>query len=229
MTQANGNDEKLRRIHEAAKDMAEVPTVSQLGDSAREALSSQSRRLMDADPRPLPASWLDSSHAPLRHASRTDFRGDKWLLTGKKLTEQLGTGFLVVLLGKRSCGKTQLGVELVRKAYRYGSQGLFCKAFELFITLRNAHNECADRFIGALGRLLTDPLLVIDQFEMRTLSQFDYEMLNYFLDKRYEALRDTLICSNHSEAGFADEVDPSVVARIRETGEIIICEWEKFR
>jgi len=223
------NPEKLQQIHEAAKQQAEVPTIYKIGELVSDALSSQTSPVMQRPAGPLSDHWVSMIHVPERHAHRKEFQGDRWKATGRLLADRLGTGFLSVLLGRRSCGKTQLGVQLIRTALRHNHQGLFCKSFELFITMRNAHNERADAFMGALGRYLTDPLLVIDQFEMRTLSQFDYEMLCYFLDKRYEAVRDTLICSNHTETGFADNVDRSILERIKETGEIIICDWEKFR
>lgn len=230
MTKPNGNDENLIRIQEAARVQAEVPTAHQLGEIARGCLNSPKRQLTsEAEIVQLPSNWVSSTGVPKRHAARSEFHGDAWKATGAEIFGMLGTGFLIVLLGGRSCGKTQLGVELIRKSLRRKVQPKFCRSFELFMQLRDAHNEEPSKFAQKMGRYLTDALLVVDQFEMRSLSQFDYEMFSYFLDKRYGEVLDTLICSNHTEEGFRDNVDASVFERIKETGEIIICDWEKFR
>jgi len=138
----------------------------------------------------------------------------------------LGTGFLMALVGRRGPGKTQLAVDACRSSVEIGREARYTKAIEILLEFRRGHNACeGELFIP----YLTCQLLVIDELQVRGETPFEDRMLVHMIDKRYDGCVDTLLIANLEPAEFENTMGSSVAGRMRETGGVIICDWESFR
>jgi DNA replication protein DnaC len=170
----------------------------------------------------LRANW----GAPKRQVIATglDF-GGPWGKTLEALAAKLGTGFTRALAGKRGPGKTQLAVELMRRATAELRTSMYSTAAHFFETLKAAYKKDS-RESGAdvLQRFSTPTLLVIDEAGRRGETDWENNMLFELLDTRYREMLDTLLISNQSTAEMTAALGPSILARINETGGLIQCD-----
>ena len=81
----------------------------------------------------------------------------------------------------------------------------------------------------ALSKYLVPSLLIIDEAQERSESDWENRVLTYMLDRRYDKKLCTVLISNLLPAEFKECVGPSVYDRMREVGGIIQCNWGNFR
>lgn len=173
--------------------------------------------------------WRNSG-VPARHQDFLQPEGDsEWLQALHRLETVLGSGFLFVAMGTRGTGKTQLGTCLVRTACNNLRTARYVKALDIFIALREAYRKDGPSESSIVDQFIGPDLLVIDAMEERGETPFENRLLNHIIDRRYDNLDDTLLITNQAIEAFADSVGPSIVSRIHETGDKIVCNWESFR
>lgn len=165
---------------------------------------------------------------PDRHRDRAwQFRGPKcWVEARDRIVRSLGSGFLMVLVGQRGPGKTQLAVDACRSCVELGREARYTKAIELLMEFRRGHNECEGQVFVPYLRCR---LLVIDELQVRSETGFEDRMLVHLIDKRYDGCVDTLLVANLTASEFERTMGSSVAGRMRETGGVIYCDWESFR
>jgi DNA replication protein DnaC len=178
---------------------------------------------------------------PARHlrAFQRNQRGDfgEWGHKRDRLTKMLGSGFLVALLGPRGTGKTQLAVDVAVSRCRAMSEqdehkgyiARYCKAMEIFLEIRACYqskDRCERDVVDFWCRF---GLLVIDELQVRGDTSFEDKVLTHVCDRRYDAILDTILISNQSEADFRESVGPSIWSRLSEAGGFIVCDWPSFR
>jgi DNA replication protein DnaC len=174
------------------------------------------------------AFW-ESSQVPKRHIPRPKSENSEWVVRRDQILGYLGKGAIIVLTGKRGTGKTQLGVEAIRHTCYLSKAALYCQAMDVFLSLREAMGLKDKSERNAIEPYLKPSMLVIDALEERGESQWEDRMLNHLIDKRYGALKDTILITNQSKAALAESIGPSIVSRVHETGEVIECLWDSFR
>jgi len=168
---------------------------------------------------------------PLRHSSFTPTRElhPEWWEKAEKLFRKIGSGFLVALLGPRGTGKTQMSVGALYMALRAERSVRYTKAIEIFLNIRATYSRPNACELDAINKFVEPHVLVIDEIQMRGETAFEDRMLAYLIDKRYDAMRDTILIGNLSPDALAESLDPSIVDRMRETGGIVECNWASFR
>lgn len=168
---------------------------------------------------------------PVRHINFNIPDAGPWRDAGNLVSNQLPTGFLYILLGPRGTGKTQMGCCLIQTAVnKYKMSGLYCKVMDIFLQIRKSFKDKSDLAELDLIRQYLEPdLLVIDAMEVRAETPFEERILDYIIDKRYDALASTLLISNETEGKFKESVGPSIVSRIQETGGKIEFTHPSFR
>lgn len=173
------------------------------------------------------ANW----NAPKRHLElQTLDSSGKWGRTFFVLKGKLQRGFLTALAGGRGCGKTQIGVELLKLTAEAERSALYCSAIEFFIDIKATYRKDADRTEKDVIASYRKPsLLVIDDAGRRAETDWEDRMLFELLDKRYDDLSDTLLISNQTTEDFLASIGPSLSSRMEETGGIINCDWASFR
>ena len=72
-------------------------------------------------------------------------------------------------------------------------------------------------------------LLVLDEIQVRSDTEWENSVLTDLIDSRYAAVRSTLLIANLERSALAASLGDSVASRLEETGTIIPCDWPSFR
>ena len=136
-------------------------------------------------------------------------------------------GAMVGIIGPRGTGKTQMGVDAAQLwMYKAQRRARYIRAFDLFAAIKATYNG-GDQ--AAVSVLKTVPMLVIDEMQVRSDSEWENATLTNILDRRYASKLITLLIANLTHDEFIRNVGASVYSRIIETGKIIETKWESFR
>lgn len=178
-----------------------------------------------------PLGLIDSAKVPRRHCCLTPEHEQhaEWKRHRDKLCRTMGSGFLIALIGNRGTGKTQMAVHGVAYNSKTMRTSLYCKAMEVFLEIRATYSRPEASELVAMQKFIDPQLLVIDEIQQRGETVFEDRMLAYLIDKRYDAMTDTILIGNLTPQALSDSLDPSIVDRLRETGGIIECVWDSFR
>ncbi len=176
-----------------------------------------------------------SSGVPRRHAGKsdsgaTDDSPEPWQEARKKIVGRLGGGFLIALLGRRGTGKTQLASDAIRESCGILRSGLYIKALDLFVAIRETYGGSQSGERDVLDRFIKADLLVIDEAQNRKDTEWEDAVLTNLIDRRYDrGNRDTLLVSNLKREEFEESMGTSIISRMRETGGTIEATWGSFR
>jgi DNA replication protein DnaC len=230
--------EAQRRIKAAQTQKAEAPTetlddaIKKLGGvlgrirTIPNAVADNRERAEVAEK--LREGW----NAPKRHVERVEFDADclEWKTRLSALSEKIGRGFTVALVGTRGPGKTQMAVELMKQATNSGRSAYYCTAMDYFMRVKDAfHTDRKERQEDAQKFFARFKLLVIDEMNVRSDSAWESNMLSDLIGKRYNAVLDTVLISNETADQFEKSMGPSIIDRLNETGGIVECTWKSFR
>jgi hypothetical protein len=173
---------------------------------------------------------LSDSRAPKRQLYHSNLdRNGEWAIAEKRITGKLGSGCLIALVGNRGCGKTQLAVEAIRFCANKGKRARYCTATEFFMEVKATYGNESRSEKNVLDEFSRPLLLVIDEVGQRSESEWENRLLFELLNRRYNALKDTLLISNQTSDEFSKSMGPSLVSRMVETGGLIECRWPTYR
>lgn len=137
---------------------------------------------------------------------------------------------MVLLIGDRGRGKTQIATYLASERIRAGSGcGRYIKAFDLLGEIKaswSAKNTEENDILQKYKKVL---FLVVDEFQERSESEWDNRTLTNILDHRYDRKLATVIIANIAAADLKNHVPRSILSRCQETGGIINCNWGSYR
>lgn len=144
---------------------------------------------------------------------------------------------MVALLGIRGNGKTQLAIALIRAACEAGRSGRYVKRLDLSRAIRRTfaapaagRGRAVETEADVIDELAGVGLLVIDEVHQSGESDFDANVLVNLIDRRYDAMKSTILVTNHqTREDFSKAVGDSIVSRLHETGEVIVCDWPSYR
>ena len=174
----------------------------------------------------------EQTRAPLRHRRR---KWDDliphagWEAAFARCAELVSGGGIVTLLGPRGTGKTQIGVELCRKLCRDDRVARYYRSVELGLRIRESYDKQGVSERDVIRDFVRPHLLVLDEIQERTASQFEQRILTLIIDLRYGHELPTVLIGNLADKAFLERVGDSIADRLQEEGEIINCEWESFR
>ena len=179
----------------------------------------------------------DKSGVELRH--RQQKFGDllnhaRWASALKRAGKIVASGGMAVLLGGRGNGKTQCGVELIRNEVMRAKVGesrtfRYIRSREIGMALREAYNGVNITERQSIGVFVKPHPLVIDEAQERGDKDWEIRSLTLILDKRYGAMKPTVLIANCTPQQFTKLMGGSVTDRIKEGGEIILFDWPSFR
>lgn len=175
-----------------------------------------------------------------------DLHGDEWMAALETAKPIIQTGGIVVMVGDRGPGKTQMAAEIARGGdwpddrdefsradgliVHKAKTAIYRRAMDIFLELREAsknHIKSSEReVITALGNV---GLLVIDEFQERGDSDWENRIMKNLLDKRYASGRPTIIIANMRRKEIFDALGASIVDRARENGKSIEFTWPSYR
>lgn len=197
--------------------------------SSHDRLTTHDRRMAAARVR---EAWT-AAKAPRRHAEALATRptaDGPWADCYARLRPMLGTGCIIALVGPRGTGKTQLAVSLMRDAVDGDRSARYITAMDLIDEFHAARSGDDYKVLGVMARFASAGVLVIDETQERAGTDFEDRQIVRLIDKRYShGLVDTVLISNQTPEEFAKSVGSSVIDRMRECGEIVVCDWSSFR
>lgn len=198
-----------------------------------------------------PVSTTNRARIPLigfpdRHRANTELSGTEWQEAYQKALEIAESGGIIVCYGRRGTGKTQIAVEIAQNAKFNNAElprrewkmqshpeyrpALYVKAMEIFIDLKNSFQRpAAPSEKAIIEKLASAAFLVIDEAHVRGETKYEDDKLTHIIDKRYDAMRPTMLITNLQRREFAAQLSPSILSRIEESGGGIECNWDSYR
>lgn len=140
-------------------------------------------------------------------------------------------GAILVLLGVRGTGKTQLCAVAIAETIAAGRWAMYTTVADLLADLKSRYGsgEPSDGDAAWLLHWGNPFLLCIDEIAERLDSAWSGTMLAALLDLRYRELRPTILAGNVSRADLPEVLPASICSRINEHGGVIECNWSSFR
>ena len=174
------------------------------------------------------AELMDKSYVPLRHRkTKPIFDGDFGEKVDK-LAQAFKRGYLVVLCGPRGTGKTQLAVEVIKHTSHQGYSSRFVSFFRYCQHMKESFDTKGLREAEVMAEYVRPTTLVIDEVGKVSNTEWSQSVLFNLVDRRYNALRDTILITNHTEANLSREIGASVMRRAAETGGAIdTTDWKE--
>lgn len=151
-------------------------------------------------------------------------RFDKCLNYAKNLQENLQKGKCLALVGTTGTGKTHLacaiGLYLIRF---YQKRPYFITLAELLRQVKETYSKKSEKTESeVLSSLVKPDLLLIDEVESRFGSESEKSIFFEIFNKRYEALKPTILISNLSPRDFENFIGQRIFGRLIENeGEVI--------
>lgn len=142
------------------------------------------------------------------------------------LLRKPGQGAIIILLGDRWTGKTVMATWW---AGMLGT-GLYTKAFDIFASLRRTFRDDSKvKEHEVLARYRDAAFLVIDEAQERKESDWEQTILTTLIDKRYDALKPTVIIANLKPDAIDACLGASIISRCERTGGgIIEANWPPY-
>jgi hypothetical protein len=171
---------------------------------------------------------FNDADVPRRHFPVPAILPGPWADKLVELKEHVGKGSLLALIGKRGTGKTQMGVELIRRACWKGLSAKYAKAMQFFTAIKDSYSKNAPES-SVMDAYLKARVLVIDEAQERGETAWEDRLLTHLIDCRYGDMKDTVLISNLNRREFEASIGSSILSRMSETGGIIECNWPSFR
>lgn len=138
---------------------------------------------------------------------------------------------ILALIGKRGTGKTQMASVAVLTTIAVGRSAKIITAVDLLADLKNRYSNPEEggerewlRYWEAFH------LLVIDEIGELVGGDHSRSMLTTMIDRRYAAMKPTILIGNVTVKDFSVAVGSSVADRCNEGGGVIVCDsWTSFR
>ena len=165
-------------------------------------------------------------NAPALHAKNQSVFTGPWGEAYGKVRAKLGHGATMAIVGIRGNGKTQMGVEAMRKATAGLKRAYYITAAAFFLRIRATYSkDVPETEIDVINALIRPTLLVIDELSKRSEKEWENQMLCHLIGERYNAMKDTILISNQSQADFDASLDDSIIRRLNDTGGVIVADW----
>lgn len=151
-----------------------------------------------------------------------------------------------MIVGPRRTGKTQMSLLIAERLCEAWLASLsedqrrqdagnrmtpvvYLRTMDLFMRLKATFGEGAGESERSVVAELEKPLLlVIDEIQDRGQTPWEDRMLALIIDRRYAAMRDTLLIGNLRPEVLRDHVGDSIYSRAAETGDVIAATWPPF-
>lgn len=205
-------------------------TIAELPPNVRERRRHEGEEFLHRQKQMRIDNLIAESRAPRRQLNNNNIvRSGPWAAAENAIISKLETGCLLALVGTRGCGKTQLAVEAIRFCATHSRRARYCTATEFFVEIKSTYGDDARTEKDVIAEFSRPSLLVIDEIGQRSESEWENRLLFELLNRRYNALKDTILISNQTPADFAASMGPSLISRMQETGGLIECTWPSYR
>lgn len=154
----------------------------------------------------------------------------KWAYTLLRATAIACDGGIAMFLGDRGTGKTQAAIELIRDTCNNGKSARYVRCREIGMKLREAYGKDGTvTEMAAVAHFVKPHLLVIDECQERMDTDFEARSFSLILDKRYGAMKPTVLIANCDQKAMREIIGASVCDRVKEGGGCLMFDWASFR
>lgn len=154
----------------------------------------------------------------------------EWTRALELVSSKFGNvGATVLVVGKTRRGKTVLAVaaglkfiERTVRAVRY------IRLLRLMLRFERAQRTEGDSREHVIEEFSEVPLLIIDECGKGFGSEAEMRLVFELIDERHNRFKDTLLVTNQNEEQACEWLGPALVARLNETGGVIVCDWPEI-
>lgn len=152
----------------------------------------------------------------------------EWVTRHARCVAHCRTGGMIALLGPVGVGKTQLAAEVMRDICR--KTGLYYDLADLYSEIQSTYKSgSTESERDIMQRVKATPLLVLDEVQLTTRSDFEERVLRKILDMRYRDTKSLIIIANYTQAAFYDSLPASSIDRFRQQGAICLMTGNSHR
>lgn len=149
----------------------------------------------------------------------------------EKWSEGYYNGTSLMLLGTPGTGKTHLACSLIFEVTQQLYSARFTTVADFSRAIRATYNSAAKEDEGAvLDRFAQYHFLVIDEVGSSSGSDHEKQALFDLINRRYNAVRPTMLLSNLSLEEVREFLGARIMDRLREGGgKVFVLDWESYR
>lgn len=151
-----------------------------------------------------------------------------WEQSYQRLKKMYYERGLIGVGGTRGSGKTQACAIIIALNSSEKRKGLYTKAQEAYLSIRDAQSN-GDSLIGAFNSFVQPHLLVIDAFQVRAETEFEFRTLITIIDKRYDEMKPTILITNDSPKELLNSIGDDGRSRMKQGGGIVQFTSSDFR
>lgn len=148
------------------------------------------------------------------------------------LTRERG-GF-ACLSGTFGTGKTVMAASIAHEFLSHDKKVSYLRAIDFFLALKAAWRKDTDvetesSMISRLGKV---DLLIMDELQDRSAGEWENNVLNNLVDRRYSSNLPTLILTNETDKEKLKSgtiIPASTASRLKQTGGFLNLNWESYR
>lgn len=133
------------------------------------------------------------------------------------------------LIGTRGTGKTAMGIGTIRDYCRHGKQAKYLRAMDLFRAIRSTFGGKNQSEAEIVAKYTRPDLIVIDEIQVRSESEWENNVLIDLIDARYAAMKSTIVIGNLAPDALVKNLGESISSRLQEAGGIVVCKWASYR
>lgn len=168
---------------------------------------------------------VEKATPPLSEAHLSRYR-----MMVERLEKMRSDHAIWVLSGSNGPGKTFAAAALVNAFCLDGRSAFYSTAHDFFMAVKACFGgEPGRKLLELDQRFQRYELLVIDEFEKRSDSDWENNLLHSLLDARYARELATVLVTNKDPKQLHDYVPLGILDRIREGGGIVHCDWPSLR
>lgn len=140
------------------------------------------------------------------------------------------SGSCLVLAGRVGTGKTHLACAIGLALLTNGHDVCYATVSRTIRTIRRAYGDRALTEEATLQEFVAPDLLILDEIGKQRGTEDEQMLLFEVLNDRYNALKPTIVVSNHGKEGLIKYLGEPLFDRLRENGGVFVpFTWESHR
>ncbi len=139
-------------------------------------------------------------------------------------------GTCLIFSGEPGTGKTHLACAIANAVIQQGSAALFTTVSDALRSIKRAYGDASMSELDAINALVEPRLMILDEVGMAYDTDHSKSLIFDLMNKRYEAMRPTILLTNLDAAALRQHLGDRVTDRLREGGgKFVSFNWTSHR